>query len=90
MTRRRPPARLCGTPLPTSPLKGGGAQTVRTGLSGIIVVGRTGGSPPFSLLPLKGGRRENGGDRARLPGDGDVGAPSQNFQMRSPCPAPPK
>ena len=38
--------------------------------------------------PLKGG--SEGGGRARLPGDGDVGAPSQNFQMRSPCPAPPK
>ena len=27
MTRRRPPARRCGTPLPTSPLKGGGEKT---------------------------------------------------------------
>ena len=43
----------------------------------------------FLSSPLKGGRSEGGG-RARLPGDGDVGAPSQNFQMRSPCPAPPK
>ena len=54
----RAPAGRRRTPLPTSPLKGGrseekegGAQTARTGLSGIVVLGRRGGSPPFSLLP---------------------------------------
>ena len=47
----------------SSPLKGGGAQTVRPGLSGIVVVGRRGGSPPFSLLPSEGGRSADGAAR---------------------------
>ena len=52
------------TSLPTSPLKGGGAQTVRTGPSGIIVVGRRDGSPPFSLLPPGRGRSADDADGA--------------------------
>ena len=55
-----------GPPPDLSP-EGGGAQTVRTGLSGIIVVGRRGGSPPFSLLPP--GRGEVG--RGVDPGSAD-------------------
>ena len=49
------------------PWKEGGAQTVRTGLSGIVVVGRRGGLPPPSLLPPGRGeeRRARGEERRR-------------------------
>ena len=45
--------------------------------------------PPLPTSPLKGGRRETAAARTPLPGDGDVGEPPQNFQMRLPSPAAP-
>ena len=67
-----PPAPARGTPLPTSPLKRGEETRRRgAGLSGIIVVGRKGGPPPFSLLPPGRGEVGRGVDPgARRPGRG--------------------
>ena len=62
----RPFARPHGCAPP--PWKGGGAQTVRIGLSGIIVVGRRGGSPPPSLLPQGNRIQESANGRPYLPG----------------------
>ena len=77
---REGPRPGCGAGSPPSrppPFQGGGAQTARMGLSGIVVVGRRDGSPPFSLLPPSGGR--SGGGSA----PGCAGAPPASREART-------